>query len=617
MTEAASDGEKHSCTEVPPASEAGAEQGATGVTREGSKAPKVGPLCAGNFPVALFRQTLLWPLVLDSEPDEGWFEKECNRLSGSEAWTLCEDPLELIPDEDGTGVYEEAVYFHDFVRNFLYRKDADAPMRVYSRNGPAALTAVIDGTERRFAVQHCALHLFELGVAILSLDLDFVSDAQDLTMADAQKIIDRLRRAYAPFWFGDRNPGYCPTEVFLDDEPCGLGRLETRSAALAALKKRSAGPDRLVEPLFPWWSRLLAPLAVAGSDAQPNPGAASFRQVLDERIPLMTTLQLAQLTPPDAHAPADPARVLELVSEGDWFRLAGADGADDHAYPYNPEFLRSRSDNLFYDRFMASPDTDRNGATRFLFMGYHFAAVGSGNFFRDYVAGHMRRHYRQMNLIAYLEFAALLMLSNRLSRAARLKDSEERRRAIITVEKDFLVFTHRYRFTGVSNQLQAREMFDQLRRSMGLDLLYKEVKEEIDTAAQFALAEEQHEQSETVLTLTEIATLGLVLSVIVGAFGMNIVVDTERWGLPGEIALFGLTVAILSGATALLLGAWPALSGERPGLVRVRRPLYVLTIIGFIMFFAVLIWEGFTSSGPIASADPPEASGGSAEHPKE
>lgn len=533
---------------------------------------------ASDIPVKALRQCFVWPLILSEPAGAGDWFKNAAAAMPKEGWEAVPEPLDLEPEEGGVGPYEEAVYFHDFVRDLLYARGPDAPMRVFRRPAMRRLTATIDGAPRPFVVETCALALHRSGVALLTLALRY--DGPSLTLAQAQTMIDRLRRAYAPFWSGPGQPGLCPTGVEIDGKPHGLGSLENRDVAEAELR------CDLREPLFPWWAAILHPLAVEGAGGT---GPHRMRQVLDERIPLMTTLSLSR----DGGSAAD----LEAVSEGDWRRLAFADPAGKDASPYNPDFLKRSADPAFYDRFAPHKDTDRDGVTRFAFAGYHVLAAGAGWFFDNRVTQHMRRHYRRMMEMCVLEFATLLMLSSRLSRAARRrKDEAAFREEVVEIEKRFLDFTHAAHFTGVSNQLQAREIFAQMRASMGLDALYDDVKEELASASAFALALDQRDAARAAQRLTEVATVAAAVGVASGLAGMNILIGdplrdwaAARFGLAGlgldfGLVQFGLMLAMVSGGLWTLLG---------DATEQMKRNLLLLVAGGvlLVMFGAMSIWS--------------------------
>ncbi|WP_339774712.1 hypothetical protein [uncultured Thalassospira sp.] len=564
------------------------------------------PARATEIPVKDFRQIFVWPLVLDKKPGENWFNDLSKKICGPN-WKKVSDLWQPVTgkqdDNDNSilGTYEEAVYFHDFVRDFLYQKDGDAQQKVFQRKDLKTLTATIgDGTSDKdyhFAIDHCTLHFFPFGVAILTLELGFDAGANTpLTLDQAQTLIDYLRRAYAPFW-KDGAPGLSPKNVTINDVPCGLGDLQDRTTASAAMHKRG-----FREPMFPWWEHILAPLVIEGTKAAKENKEPVFRQVLDERIPVMTTLSL---TRGEGHRSN-----LERVSDGDWFRLAAADAAGNDPYPYNPDFLEHYRDSFFYDRFHAHRDGGQSGATRFLFAGYHFAAVGAGWFFDNLVTEHMRRHYRQMVFIVQLEHATLLMLSSRLSHAAKHKnlknETKNFRTEVIEIENEFLNFTHRYRFTGVSNQLQGTEIYDKLRQSMGIDRLFDDVRTELQQASEFALALEQHEATEASHQLTEVATLGVVIGIVVGALGMNVLI-----GKPLESCLtkiynltnFGLAFDLLQAGAILAITAFLTL------LFVFRNARCKLKISLIILVMCGLLTSGFSWFGlhPQNAAETPPA----------
>ena len=552
---------------------------------------------ATKIAVKDFRQIYVWPLVLDQAPDDGWLEATSKALE-AKAWQLVADPWDAMADDGkdngelGPGTYEEAVYFHDFVRDFLYKRDQGAGQRLFRRTDLESLAARIDGRTYTFSIKHCTLHVFRLGLAILTLELHHQADEKKrLTLAQAQTIIDFLRRTYAPFWFGPGEPGLCPSGVSLNGEDCGLGTMMDRASANAVMH------ETLREPLFPWWQRILDPLSVEGTDAvnaahggQRMEGPV-FRQVLDERIPVITTLSLTS-------GRKDAAADLEMVSDGDWFRLAAADKSGTDVYPYNPDFLDGLRDTYFYDRFFSSPQTERRGATRFLLAGYHFAAVGSGEYFDDLLTEHVRRHYRQMYFIVHLEYAALLMISSRLSNAVEFRHEEKEFRAcVVETEKEFLDFTHRYRFTGVSNQLQATELYDRMRESVGVDRLFRDVQTELQHATEFALALDQRDAARAAEDgakkqeqLTEVATLGIVLGLVAGALGMNVLVGDPlaKWvqkcvggydvGLDFALVQAGGLLALTA------LGTWFFVRED--GSARLKKALRLFVVAGLLALAA-------------------------------
>jgi len=542
---------------------------------------------ASEIPVKELHQTFIWPLVItDPEKHPDWRRDVLQEMKDGD-WEV--DELTKSGTND-PGFYSEAVYFHEFVRKFLYPKNGwqdlgpEPAMISLSRTKPFDwLEAKIEHPGigpliHKFRMLHCSIRLFQFGAAVLVLELEHQSiatpnhEALTLMLSHAQTVIDHLRRAYAPYWV-DETPGGSPLSIKLGrdgeacPEPFDLGELATAAKATDAMFISGS------ELVFPWWDAIMSPLRFAGcTDGADKP---CFRQVLDERIPVLTTISLTR--------GGGSAEDLEQVSPGDWDRIGAADAAGTNKYPYNPRFIAAEKPVHKYDRFAPHADTDRGGATCFLMCHYHFAAVGAGWFFDTHVVNHMRRQYRQMMLIAYLEFAALLMFSSRLTALAsdlKAKDGVDDglRDRLVAINQEFFQFTHIYRFTGVSNQVQARELFDRMRRSIGLNELFADVKQEMDGALQFSLANESRRRAETAETLTEVATIGLAVGLgatfapMAGAMPWADGLGSWDW-LPLSFAIAGVIAAVTMG----LLGVGRKKISRRLGL-----GLKALMILGLL-----------------------------------
>lgn len=515
---------------------------------------------ATDIPVHGFRMILHWPLTLASPPEDlETAVGEAGAALESGNWTR-EDPWTLIGATPKGGPYEEFVYFHDFVQSLLYRQiDREetnaAPIRLYRRDDVKALDATVDGRLHRFQVGMLALHLFQAGTAIMTLELIHEPGAgSGLALAEAQTVIDYLRRAYPGYWQDDgTTAGLCPSDVVLmgaGGAPIGAGE-----PVGGRVKATEWARERRVPRVFHWWRALLAPLRLKGEDGH----GPAWRHILDERLPLMTWLSLS------GASGGTPADDLALVSPGDWMRIAAADAAGDADMPYNATFLdETLGATAFYDRFFPGPGMAPDQATRYLFAGYHLAMVGAGprngafSFFDDIVVEHFRRHYRQMVFLALLEFATLLAFSSRITAlvADTIDRSDGFRRRLQRIEEDFLQFTHLHRFTNVSNHLQAKEMFTKLRHSLQLDALYEDVRQEIKSAVDFSFAQQQSDQTRAAQRLTEVATLGLPAALAVGAAGMNVLVGGDTldvsWlgGEPGSASRLWTDLFQLSACAA-------------------------------------------------------------------
>ena len=571
---------------------------------------------ASEIPVAAFRQIFQWPLVLRIDREAGpatdgiaWHvDNTAEELAkAAPFWTEIDDPLFSPDDATVRGSYEEFVYFHDFTQRFLYPTPEDAPpvFRLWTSRYIRWIEADVGGRTHRFSVDRLTLHLFRLGAAVLTLEVaSQPPSGRPLSLADVQTVIDRLRRSYAPYW---DDPGTeaagSPTEVRLRDvQDRIIGKPSqplARNDALDALKR-----DRDA-PVYDHWRELIWPLTIGRQPGQ-------WRDPSDERVPCLSYISLTR-----AHW--DPAACLEAVREGDWVRLADADGAGSDAHACNPDFVREPCRTAFYDRFFPHAEM-RGTAARHLFGGAHYAVVGAGWFFDTILLRHFRRHYAQLALIARFEMAMLLAFSSRITQAVADRDrpaaddrppgasqvlaglaagrracprrSRERDRhasflvrrlrawnralgppvaailgrprpgtaearfedAILDIQNDFLTFTHRFHFTGVSSQIQAAEMHDRWCRSLGLRELYADVRGELESAAAAVRSAQAQRAAEESTQLTRIATWGVVLGLIVGALGANIFVGTAdgaalaalgdwgQLGLVSTLVLFGMGV---------------------------------------------------------------------------
>jgi hypothetical protein len=465
--------------------------------------------------------------------------------------------------------YGEFVYVYDYLQKTLYGKAEGrraGPITLFRRNDISSIRWRIwrDGDSfggprvEKFTarVERCNLYLLETGVAVLALELDYRSkgffDSPTITTAgagpattrpmmlsDAQKLSEKIRRVYTayhdPSTTETATARGVPLQVRLRHKReslvwCVHGP-NSLSDDVAFIKKHD-GAGRRTAPLASHFRDLIRPLVVAGDPeqdvARPSIDRPVWRQVIDERAPLMTYVSLtgaqdhASLKPNLAEHARDTGltqdqEALALVARGDWQRLCFADGPGSKPFPYTPAFLADFEPKHCYDRFFPSPA--HAYGVRYMFAGYHTVAVGAGDSFDSLIMEHWRRHYFQFCLLLTIEFATLIALSGRVSEAVdemraeiaktgRTARIDRRFRAtMIEVERDLMEFMHTPRFTNVSNQVQPIEMFTLWRERLGLKQIFDDVKEEIDTANHFLLATEQAAQTDAATSLSVVATL--------------------------------------------------------------------------------------------------------------
>lgn len=471
------------------------------------------------------------------------------------------------------------------------------------------------------------------------------SDAlQPLMLTDLETCLDLLRRTYVPFFGWQEKVETLPYRMlFLDETLNSLQRLAAEKAGMAYDASAAgrpmtldeveevidtAGPERTAPTEGPWRT-LLAPLVLQGSaeaaameqesEDETTGKEIVWRHVVDERIPMMSFVSLtgadrySDLITDASHldntvrlseVKDESQRDLYTVSRGDWVRLCFADKQGSDPFPYSPAFLKHFEDDYCYDRFFCSDAT--TSASRIMFAGYHTCFVGAGGFYEDVVCNHFRRHYFQMALVLTMEHASILSLSSRVSALVREHKARQNpdadkafRKGIVQIQNDFLEFVHIYRFTGVSNQLQPIEMFSTWRKSLGLDQMYDDVKEELEAAGAFALATEQADQSEAANRLSIVATFGVVAGLIVAALSMNLVLDKDLlndlfvannavrpWREVFMHLFVGLGVVSFVTATAWRLMHWlnkPPFDRETEQILKVLRFAFLVAAAAFLL----------------------------------
>ncbi|CAL8980219.1 hypothetical protein RHODGE_RHODGE_02087 [Rhodoplanes serenus] len=597
---------------------------------------------AGGIPVREARFILLWPLTLhlsgrncearamaDAVRDvaEALRRREQKQTT---RWRHQPDPLHHIPMPSKAeevaawknAAYAETVYFHEFVQSFLFRKQADgrdAPFHLFQRDDLRFAEVTIGtkngATDKRLTVERLNLYLFRTGVAILVLELWAPSGADGTsgwTLAQVQDFHELVRRVYVPY-----RPAVPEAEVpvrlaieFRHDAELdsssqivgatpGAGNSCSSQAEVEALVQHPDADGRRRPPILPHWKCLLDnALAI---DGDPGEGTGRWHQVVDERMPTIATISLTSgHDSPNAEDKFRTCDITKIVQESDLIRLCFADGSGsgEQDYPYDREFL---GDMLWtkhaYARF-------RSMGTLFLISGTAFVAVGSGSHFNMYVMNYVRRHYFQMGLLLHFEQATLLAFSSQISRAVECHGLQRAhgnlQDALSGIEEQFLHFVHRFRFTGVSNQIQGREIFDLWRDRLDLARMFDDLRSEIHTANEFLSTQAQTRTSLEAVKLSQVATIGVVFGLAFSALGMNVVFNPEtlRAIFEGEAAPVELSKQLAIAAATI--GVLSVLGGA---LIRAfdfdRRGTKNVPSIG-----RVLLWFGFMALCAAAFAYP-------------
>lgn len=577
--------------------------------RPGLYRPECWGATSADIEVRELRLLLILPLVL-REPHRLEEAVSALQAAGTDWLPLCDLSAHAAPVVPGktsasgeqAARYAEFVYFHDFVQQILFKANAAGPgepVRLFRhrRVKSARVTLPQDGesVEYDMSVERALLYLFGSGSAAFVAELRFPADRKvvpgngplrELTLADALRLADLIRRTYPPYFVvGDDNceAGGVPTHFTWCD---GQGKAAFPAEPAIDLDKaydftfHQTTPR--TAPMLAHWRQILSPLTIAGYGATADTSPPEWRQVVDERIPLMSYVSLTGASsrwtqlPEAAGAdqlrglPSDQAD-LHMVNRGDWVRLCCADPPGSAALPYNPEFLATFETDACYDRFF--PSEASNSSSRIMFTGYHMNLTGAGWFFDTLMVEHFRRHYFQMGLVVNMELASVLAISSRITEATKTyvakrgagegekrKAAGEFRKSMAQIERDFLELTHLYMFRGLSNQIQPMELYAKWRQQLNLDALYEDLKGELDAAMKVVQTDDEAERSErsmhlgqTANALALLATFGVLAGIVTGVLSINFLLTSEliaklfgavtQLSVPQEKAVDGLTLS--------------------------------------------------------------------------
>ena len=434
-------------------------------------------ISAKNIPVSLFRQIHHMPLVWcgTGEFSSKWVGEELE----SEGWNEVQEPLRVLAKGHSSSddeAFNEIVYFHDFARDFLYPTGASRSFRMFEKQGLGAITVTISDLDKHeLQVERITIHLFRTRIAILTVETLHKGGEAPLTLAKVQTLIDYFRRSYTPFWDKKGQPSKVPVSINISGHEFPNSQCQPSMIKFLEGEGNTLTDAPLLEP----WKSWIYPL-----------NHKDWRDPSDERVPVMSLILLEKTERTNRDT-------LNRISDQDWYRLAEADESGSKI-AYNPKFLSKMDEQVFYDRFLPDERMEPDLATRQIFGGAHYSVVSvdEEEFSRPILQTHFRRHYEKMALVARFEFATLLAFSSRLTRLVKdleISASSATARSIfgqgvLEVHRDFLEFTHRYRFTGISCQIQGSEMFERWRASLNLDQMYKDVKDEITSASEYAQA---------------------------------------------------------------------------------------------------------------------------------
>lgn len=137
----------------------------------------------------------------------------------------------------------------------------------------------------------------------------------------------------------------------------------------------------------------------------------------------------------------------------------------------------------------------------------------------------IHQHFRHMYFDLVLMLLYLRVGAFRFSEALAIASAQARDRGVDGLESavrdlrtSFMLFTNLYRFPLLSNQQQAIELYEVIKRGLDVDDLFKEVQSEVQATEEFLSARREQAQTAITTKLTWIAALGLALSLGIGLY---------------------------------------------------------------------------------------------------
>ncbi len=268
--------------------------------------------------VTLFRQILLWPLFLHKVESgrrkpasaSGFLDAITTELEKEQKWrwrdkdhdTAVLHGLKWYGGEGDHSDYSEIVYFHSFVRDFLYGGDgsvaAERPLRVFERTEMDSVCVTVTVTDKlayRLAVERVELYVFHSAVAIFVLEVKRPKRVGDgsrtIPLAEIIDLQSVLRIAFPRRWNSQGLPSESPLSVELgkageappegqDYKPLESQDYKKKEDFVGVVR------DRAELPAARHLRFLLEPLGLYGEAKN----GYCYQQVEDQRIPSMTYL---------------------------------------------------------------------------------------------------------------------------------------------------------------------------------------------------------------------------------------------------------------------------------------------------------------------------------------
>jgi len=151
------------------------------------------------------------------------------------------------------------------------------------------------------------------------------------------------------------------------------------------------------------------------------------------------------------------------------------------------------------------------------------------DFFHATLGEHFRRTISRWLAHPIAIRRAAVAVASRLGGGQNKKNGDKTvfRDEMLDIEREFLAFEQRYWFSQVSNQLQAREIYDLWLERTNVAKVYLEVREQVRAANTYLDAREQAAQTSATTRLSVIATFGVISGAALAFLGMNVLMSAD------------------------------------------------------------------------------------------
>lgn len=535
-----------------------------------------------QMPIQKFTSIFLYPFKYstkdEDKPSDDIWREECFQIPLYKGH-LVSDPANSWQLQQN---YAEYIYFHDYVRSFLYpiqaeqngskkkpdRSQDEIKHEIKYYRYPLAKPALIQLSTAKKKhplsafITNISAHLYPGGIGIMAIEVsnmpDRVEDMRDLSI-DKNRLIctgeelllfnNMFRRLYPAYYEKgdfekDTTKWQWPTQMDKQEFPIaatidGLGFQQDFRMESAHFFNADPGQERAA--YYPTMDKHLTTFLL-GKLFHTDPLKKNGLSPLDKVVPVLDDRMLVHTYV------AFPDGITKFTNETNhkifFSYLLYVDNPEGYpAYRYAPEFteqLLKSNTNQRWTHYKTQIGFCRYASAR-LFFGHY------GYLYRPFIS-----MYYQMYLLAVYYRTRLVAFSSDIGEMARDlpakgKDpSSHIKEEYRDLHTRFVQFMNRHWFTEVTHQDQGIEEFHLMRQAMDLDAMYQQVKEEIERADELM---ELYHAKEVERFQTKLGWVGAifgVLSIVASYFGMDFEWDRDKFHsyLMPAITAFFVTLSV-------------------------------------------------------------------------